>query len=795
MFFLKIFTRNLSRQSVFSVINITGLSVGLTAVLLICAFIFNEFSFDKSFTHHQRIYRVIHSFNESSSFFGGRSVSVTTGALADAMKEEMPAIEAAVRISVWPVVVKTSDEPFKIENFCWADRDFFRLFDTPFIYGSPDAFMQHGSIAISESQAKVFFGDRNPIDETLTVNNQPMKVNAVYKDFPENSSFEHYQVIGNYMSAPSWITNIDWNDMTPEVFFLLVQGTDVSVVESVIQRLFETNSQIPDIQTHLQPLNKIHLYSKDLSSLITNNLGDIGRVKMFALLAAIILLVACINYMNLSTARAQKRAKEIGISKTLGAKRKGIIMQLFAESGLLTFLSFLFGFLLTFALLPVFNLISGQHIHPGVIFNIRFLLGMLPVYLVTTLIAASYPAFYLSGFAPLTIVRRAVFVKGSSHALVRKGLSVMQFSVAVILITWVIVIRMQMNYANHKDMGYDVQNVVSITLSSQSGLDALRNDYLAQESVSEATFSSGFPSTGRYSGRLLFKTLDDMYNGNQENSHTICMNKISPKAIEMLKLKLIAGTTLPERRPDDTITHIIVNRTTAIYLEKTPEELIGTRLPAQFNEPYIYVSGVVEDFHSQSLHESILPYGLHNSNKQWLGYLLLKVKADNLSQPLRTYEEIFKKHYPNDAFEATFPSAIVEKAYEEDRNTGRLVMSFSFLAILVACMGVFGLTAFMAEQRTKEIGIRKVLGASVGSIVRLFTDNYMRLLALSLVIALPIAWWICNKYLDNFAYSISLVWWMFAAAALITVLLTLLTVGFQAIKASMSNPVESIKND
>ena len=416
--------------------------------------------------------------------------------------------------------------------------------------------------------------------------------------------------------------------------------------------------------------------------------------------------------------------------------------------------------------------------------------------MVTTFVAASYPALYLSGFAPLTVIRQSVFTKGSSHALVRKGLSIVQFSVAVILISWVIIIQAQMNFVNNKDVGYSAEHVIGIKFPAQLNADALKNDFLAQESVLEVALSAGGFPLGENTGRPLFKTLTDMYESNQENNLALFMNKITPEAMDLLQIKLIAGTMLPERIPGDTIPNIIINRKAVEYLETTPEEIIGKRLPFQFtkDEP-VYVCGVVENFNFQSLHNPIAPFAFHNWTDQRFGNLLLKVKAGNLSQQLQTYEEIFKKHFPNDLFEVRFPDQLMAKAYEEDRQTSSLVLSFSILAILVACMGVFGLTAFMAEQRKKEIGIRKVLGASVGSIVRLFTDNYLRLLALSLLIALPVAWWIGGKYLENFAYRISLAWWMFAAAALITVVLTLLTACWQAVKAATANPVNSIKSE
>ena len=792
LFFIKIFIPSLSRKGMFTWINISGLSVGLAVVLLICSYIFNEFSFDKSFTHHQRIYR--------ANLYAPESAQTKTGspkALAPVAIEELPGVETAVRIFVREVIVKVGNIPFKVGKFCWADEDFFHLFDRPFLYGSMEGvFSKRGTIAISETQAKVFFGDNNSLGEILLVDGQLMEVSAVYRDFPANSSFEEYHVIGHYMSAPSWISQPLWGDTGVETFCLLVPGTDISVVEAGMQQLAERNTEHFSLQIKLQPLSKIHLYSKGfLYNEFIGNQGDIGRVKLFSLLASIILLVACINYMNLSTARAQKRSKEIGVSKTFGVKRIQIIWRLFAETGMLTFVSFAVALVLALMALPVFNLISGQNIQPDIFINSKFLLGMLLVYLATTSIAASYPVLYMSGFAPITAIRQAVFTKGSAHSLVRKDLSVVQFSVAVILIGWVFVIQTQMYYANNKDMGYNVQNVIGISLPwGQSNLDALKNDFLAQASVSEVSFCSGFPF-GMGSGRALFKNLTVMQGGLSMRNLpvNISMSKFAPETIDLLQLKLIAGTTLP--KPNDSIANIIINRKAVEYMETTPEEIIGKRLPSQFGNQPMYVCGVVENFYFPSLFEPVTPWGLHDASNQSFVSLLLKVKEGDMSQQLRLYEEIFKKHFPNDLFEAKFPDLALAKAYEKVRQTGSIVLCFSILSILIACLGVFGLTAFMAEQRTKEIAIRKVFGASIGSIVRLFTDNYLRQLAISLVIALPVVWWIGNKYLEDYADRISLSWWIFVAAPLIVIVLTLCTVGYQAIRAAIANPVEAIKSE
>ncbi len=792
LYYLKIAWRSLRRDGIFSLINIAGLSVGLTVVLIICTFIFNEYSFDKSFRNHERIYRAN---SYLTQVMAGKTIAIGANALTPAVKEEVPEVETAVRICLTQTIVKVGEVLFKVDKFCWADEDFFRLFNTPFVYGSVETvFSRPNTVAISESKAKVFFGDKNPLGETIMLDNrQQMEVSAVYKDLPANSSFGDYQMIGHYMPQG--------HNLPFEFYCLLVPGANVLDVENRMQQAIDKNDGNSFFQIKLQPLDRIHLYSKDiLYNSYTSEPGDIGRVKTFSLLAAIILLVACINYMNLSTARAQKRSKEIGISKTLGAKRKSIILRLYSETGMLTFLSFVLAFVLAYFLLPVFNSIVEQDIHPGIILTPSFLLGVLSIYIVTTFVAASYPALYLSGFAPLTVIRQAAFSKGNSHAIVRKGLNIVQFSVAVILIAWVMVIRVQVNYMTHRDIGYDAHNVFGIpmdNLKDNSGFDALKNDYTAQESVLFAAFSQAFPfSPGN--GNILFKTMADMNESRKNgtpsaNSIIFPTNEATPDIVDVLHLKLIVGTTFPEWKKGDSIIHIIVNREAVEYLETTPEEIIGKRIPAGFGNANIYVCGVVEDFNFKSLHEPIGPYGIYNAPYNGFQYLLLKVKDGNISQQLASYEAIFKKHFPNNLFEVQFPYLLQQKAYDEDRQTNRIVLSFSILAILVACMGVFGLTAFMAEQRTKEIGIRKVLGASISSIISLFTNNYLRLLILSLVIAVPIAWWIGSKYLESFAYRISLSWWIFAAAALITVVLTLLTVSFQAIKAATANPAKAIK--
>ncbi len=803
-YFFTLARRSLTKQGIFPFINIAGLAVGLAVVLLICAMIFNEYSFDKSFDNGNRIYR----FNSYlTKFQAGQTYCISSPAAGPTAKEGIPEVEAAVRTLPVPAVVKVGETLFKIDNLCWADEDFFRLFDRSFVYGSAEtAISRPGTVAVCESKAKVLFGDRDPIGETVLVDNtNRLEVSAVYKDFPANSSFGDYQMVGSYKSSHHlWIKGDpnpmeNWNSLTMETFCMLTPGADASVVETRMQGFLEEKFGTNGFyEIRLQPFQRIHLYSKGYQHSYTHEPGDVERIKLLSLLAGIILLVACINYMNLSTARAQKRSKEIGISKTLGAKRKDIIGRLYAETGMLTLIAFVVAFLLSRLLLPVFNNLTGQDIHIGIVFNPWFLTGVLSVYVLTTLIAASYPALYLSGFAPLTVIRQARSSKTGGHAMVRKVLTVVQFSVAIVLIAWVAVIRTQVNYISDKDLGYSANNVMGISLKNlprNSDFKALKNDFTTQSSVSEAALSSAFPFDPEV-GDVLFKTFEDQRRMQQEktateNSVIFSVNRATPEIVDVLGMKLIAGTTFPERKQGDTVTYAVINRKAVEFLGTTPEEIIGKMIPSGKT----CISGVVEDFNFRSLHEPIGAYGIFQTWNSAVQYLLVKVKGGNTSQQLAEYEKIFKKHFPNDLFEPLYPSLLLEKSYEADRQTNRMALIFSILAILVACMGVFGLTAFMAEQRTKEIGVRKVLGASVANIVSLFTDSYIRLLAISLVVALPLAWWIGNLYLQGFAYRISLQWWMLAVAALITIALTLFTVCIQAVKSATADPVKSIKTE
>lgn len=779
--------RILLRNKTYSILNIVGLSIGLAVVLLICLMVYNERSFDKSFKEAGHIYR-LNSYLRA--YMPGETFASTSNKAGLALQERIPEFRKVVRTYPDSYIVQINDSPVSL-SIMWADEDFFSLFDTPFVKGSPDEVMkQPNAIAISESMAEKLFGKEEPMGRRLMLDRGfPVEIKAIYKDYPKNSSFYDYRAVGPFNhSYPDWLhTDIHFGNIDFETFVLL---SDNAAPEALNQKIEVIARELGGDNLfyipRLQSLKDIHLYSARIHGSRTSFQSDIGRVRMLSLLAVIILLVACVNYMNLSTARAQKRSREIGVSKTLGATRGGLILKLSQETGLITAASLVLAFFLAYLFLPVFNSLLKSELVFSMALNPVFLLGSLLIWLLTTLLAASYPALYLSGFPPLLAIRGGSAGRKSGHVMVRRGLTVLQFAVAVVLIAWVFVIESQIRYLTNKDIGYNPHNLISFYVP-ESKSAAMAEAYASLSRVEIVSRGSAFLFNGN--GNSLNKNRED------KTGLALTSSKGDKNFIKTLQLKLIAGADLPDRLPGDTITQAILNRKAVEYLDYTPEEIIGKEVLAQIGEGTVRVCGVVENFNFEPLYLPVRGYCIHNGRNRGLNWLTLRVKPENMTEQLNTYEAIYKKYDPNGLFTPVFPEEWTQKAYEAERRTNKTVICFSILAIFVACMGVFGLTAFMAEQRTREIGIRKVMGAGVYNIVSLFTADYLKLLGISLVVALPVAWWLGNNYLDDFAYRISLSWWMFAVAALITIVITITTVCLQAIRAALADPAKAIKTE
>ena len=802
---LTIIFRSLFRFNIFSIINILGLSIGLAVVLLFSLYNFTERSFDNSFKQSKDIYR-INSITDSEHF------ATTANAVGPALKE-IPEVISSVRIFTRGIGMSINDNPI-LMTMRWVDPDFFNFFETPFISGSPEDLMSRpNTIAVSEREAKKLFGDSDPMGQliihTVYKSVPPMEVVAVYKDYPESSSFREFNLIAPFMhcyESPVH-SQITWIVDEFETFCLLAANANIQSVNAKIKKIVSdatADEQKAEWTPQLQKLTDIHLHSKKLTGQKSSiNSGDIGKVRLLSLLSVIILLVACVNYVNLSTARAQKRSKEIGISKTVGAQRSELILRLTLETAIFTFISLIVAFFLARIILPTFNDLAGAQLSFKLVLQPVFLFFTLLIWIITTFLAAAYPVLNMSGFPPITAIQSAS-IPNSSRAIVRKALIIGQFAVAIVLITWVLIIQMQIYFSLNKDLGYNPHNLIGFWIHD-SNPTSLLDEFRAQSSV-EMVSRENQSSVFGVSSNTLFKDPDDVTGFRLK---VICAD---PNYIDLMQMKLIAGNHFPETQISDTTidgrkysflkdmnTYVVLNRAAVDYLGYTPEEAIGKTIIAPIDHvisprnPSVIICGVIENFHFESLYRPIGGYCVHYGLGNPKRYLVLRVTEGNMPEQLKKYEEIYKKYFPNNTFSPKFREEEVAKFYDGERRTGHIAVVFAVLAIFVACLGVIGLTAFVAEQRKREIGIRKVMGASVWDIVKMFTSDYVKLLSISLLISIPVAWWIGEKYLQNFAYHISLSWWIFAVAALITAVLTLLTVSALAIKAAMNNPQESLK--
>ena len=801
--------RSLSRQGVFTIINILGLSIGLAVVLLISLLNFSELSFDRSFKERKNIYRVNSITND------GEIWSTTANIVGPTMKEQIPEVVTTVRmVRRWYDMLNEGNSyPMQV---IWADEDFFRMFETPFLLGDIDVLKQPTKIAISESEAKRMFGDRDPIGQMLehTVwQTVPfLEVGAVFKDYPENSSLSGHTIIAPYMFCHETVfhSQLTWIVGEYETFCMLIDKAKPEFVNSKLNQITaEATKELPtQFSTQLQRLTDIHLHSRNnMARSSIDNIGDIERVRLMTLLSVVILLVACINYMNLSTARSQKRSREIGISKTVGASRMGLIVRLTLETAIFTFVSLVIAFLLARTLLPSFNSLMDKHLTFSVAFQPFFLCISLIIWVVASLLAASYPAIYISGFPPLTAIRSQA-MPGSSHAIVRKTLNVLQFAVSIVLIAWLLIMQAQIIFVNNKDLGYNPNNLIGFWIHDSNPV-ALIDELMSTGSVEMISRENQIDNVTGVADNMLFRDPDD------KTGFRLRINTTEPNYFDVMQIKMIAGSTFSEPQFRDTVvvsssgqtysfrtmltdnTQIVVNRAAVDYLGMTPEEAIGQRVLGRFSAVmgYPVICGVVENYNFESLHRSVGGIAIHYGPGQHKRFLLLRLIKGNLQEQVKTFETIYQKYFPNNNFWVTYFDENVKIQYDSENRTIRIAVIFSLLAIFVACMGVFGLTAFMAEQRTKEIGLRKVVGASVWNIVKLFTVDYVKLLGISLLLAIPTAWWVGERYLQNFAFRITPGWWMFVVAVIITAALTLLTVSVLAIKAAMADPVQSIKTE
>ncbi|MCW3116349.1 MAG: FtsX-like permease family protein, partial [Chitinophagaceae bacterium] len=718
----------------------------------------------------------------------------TPGVLANEMKRMIPEILYASNVS-W---LKDNSDRLTFEannkiikfNGCYADSDYFKMLSYPLLKGTPaNALNTPVSLCISAKMAKAFFGSVDgAVGKTIRYENKKdLTVTGVFADLPENVSakFDFMMNWRCFLNDNSWAK--EWGNNGPNTLIMLRPDAKPGRVEARIKKFLDNynkdQSKSFRIELAMQRYGDSYLHSTFKNGEIVG--GRIEYVRLFSLVAIFILLIACVNFMNLTTARAAKRAKEIGIRKVAGAIRPVLMRQFLSEAILITSLSVLLALVIVITLLPFFNQVTGKHIvFPYT--NVYFWLSLVSLTFITGVISGSYPALFLSSFKPISVLKGTL--KFSTRTMLfRKGLVVFQFVLSIVLITGTIIVSQQINYIQKLNLGYDRENLVYIPLEG-----VLRNQYtlfkeqaVTMPGVKLVTRISE-PPTSIGSGTLGV----DWDQKDPNTSPQFTPAAIGYDFVKTMNLKLLAGRDLSKDFASDSAGYLVNEEALKIIRYKDP---LGK--PLTFWGKKGRIVGVLKDFHFSSLHDPIKPLILHNGETDPWGNILVRTEAGKTKLALENLEKLYKELNPKFPFTYSFADEEYQKLYKSEVVVSRLSDYFAFLGIFISCLGLLGLAIFTAEQRTKEIGIRKVLGASISSLFTLLSKEFILLVAIALVIASPLAWWAMHGWLQGFAYSVPIGWWVFAVAGLLAVLIALITVSFQAIKAAVANPVKSLRTE
>ena len=804
--YLKIAWRNLAKNKAFSAINIAGLAIGIGCFVLIALYVTDELNFDRFNEKGDRVYRI-----SSDIKFGGAETRYpfTSDMMGQIFKKDFPEVEDYTRIYVsnGAKLIKKGNEFINEDKVGHADSTFFNIFTLPAIAGdTKTALNEPNTVVITASTANKYFGTTNAIGKTIETNDNDKtlwKVTAVIKDIPSNAHFKFDFIFSMKNVNYGWGQILSHNFHT---YLLLKPGTDVKSFEKRSLNQYVNRYVLPEasqalgvssmeefessgnkLKYSLTPMLDIHLYSDRPFELSAG--GNIQYVYIFSLVAVFILLIACINFMNLTTARSASRAKEVGIRKVLGTDKKSLIIQFLSESVLMAAISTVLAIGIVFLALPLFNSVAAKSMQTGNLFTPLFIVFLVLLPFVVGLISGSYPAFFLSSFKPIAVLKN-LLKTGGTNSTMRSTLVVFQFVTSIVLIIGTIIIYRQLNYIQSKNLGYSKEQVLIINDAYALGKNAetFKQEILQQPGVVNGTLSGYLPTPSGRSDNVFSKSPElDVKDGFNMQEWSVDYDYITT-----LGMELVAGRNFSKDFGTDS-SAVILNETTAKSLGY--DDPIGKPVYSAWNQQtrkYTIV-GVVKDFHFESLKRDIGKLGLFL--RRSTGLVSFKVNTANAPQVIKIAEQKWKAIAPQMPFNYKFLDADFNRVYDAEQRVGKIALSFAVLAIIIACLGLFGLAAYMAEQRTKEIGIRKVLGASAAAIVTLLSKDFLKLVLIALVIAGPVAYYFMSRWLQDFAYRINIEWWMFAAAGLTTVVIALLTVSWQAIKAALANPVRALRSE
>ncbi|MBX2922208.1 MAG: ABC transporter permease [Chitinophagaceae bacterium] len=788
--FFKVAYRNIVRNKGFSTINITGLATGMAAAILILLWIHNEISFDKFHTNKSRIYEVWNKVSFDGKISTGNGVS---GPLARVLEKELPEIERAVRVNeINNVLLSTGDKKL-VKSGSIVDTGFLQVFSFPMLKGNPvTALNDQHSVVLTQSTARSLFGDDDAMGKIIRIDNKEnFTVTGVVQDPPPNTRFNF-----EYLLPRSYIKygagqDLGWSDNSTPTYVLLKDNANYTSVAAKIKTLkqqYSEEAKTMNWEFFLYPLERWHLYSS-----FTNGVED-GRglslfITLFGITAGFILLIACINFMNLSTARSEKRAKEVGIRKVVGAHKTSLIGQFIGESVLFAFLAGILAILLVQLSLPAYNQLIGKNL--GINFgNIYTWITFTGFVLFTGLLAGSYPAFFLSSFRPVKVLK-GTFKKVNALITPRKVLVVFQYTFATLLIICTIIVKQQLDYAQSRDAGYNKNNLVYhfMTGDISRSYPLIKNELLSS-GIALSITKTNSPLTERWSNGW-----GQTWDGKDPNNNISFDRYLADEGLGTTAgLHFIEGRDFDLKKFPTDSTGLIINESALKIMKfKNPIGKVVGDLGIDW-----HIIGVIKDFILTSPYQPTRPILICGAKSQFMTFNVVQIKFNGenaLAGNLKKTEAIFKKYNPDYPFEIKFVDEAYAQKFENVQTQGTLAALFAGLTIFISCLGLFGLATSMAESRIKEIGVRKVLGASVTGITALLSKDFVKLVMISFLIAAPMSYWGMHHWLQNFEYRVAIQWWVFALSCILTVAVALLTVSYQAVKAAISNPVKSLRTE
>lgn len=787
--YLKTTFRNLWKNRTYGFLNIFGLAIGITCAALIFLWVEDETAFNHNFAKRDYLYHVMQNEKNDNGIFTNGS---TPGPLAAALKAEIPGIKNSGRLS-WAMdeLVMLDNKSIKA-NGIYADPSILSMYSLPFIQGDAgSAFRQLQSVVISETLAKNIFGNENPVGKTIKMNaGQAYSVDGLYTvtgvfaDLPANCSY-HFQWISPYETwenANTWLK--PWNNNLTETIVELNPSADVAAINKKLANYLGTKISGAKSQCFLFSMNDWNLRNHFENGMQSG--GSIKYVRLFSIIAFIILLIACINFMNLATARSEQRAKEVGVLKVMGAGKGRLIGKFISEAVIMAFMAVLLAIALLYVCLPAYNTLVHKQLSIN-LFNPLHLLSLLAVALLCGLIAGSYPAFYLSSFNPVYVLKGIKLKSSPGVAFIRKGLVITQFTASVILIICTVIVYQQVQHIKNRDLGYNKDNLAYMPLQGNM------KDHFAV--LKDKLISTGYVENAALSlhDALHVYSYGSGFNwpGKDPNSEIpVHSNVVSPEYISTMHMKLVSGRDFYAEKGADS-TSVIINESMAKLMGK--EGKLGSIISAGgFN---LQVVGIIKDFVYNDVYGAGAPLVLFSGTYNATVLAIRFRQQINLSQALVKTEAVMKADNPGYPFEYYFADQNFNELFNAETLVGKLAAVFATLAVFISCLGLFGLAAYTAERRTKEIGIRKVLGASVQSLAGLLSKEFIQLVGISCLIAFPVAWWAMHDWLQNYQYRTTIHWWVFAIAGMMALLIALVTVSFQAIKTAVANPIKSLRTE